>query len=87
MTTTEKKETRSNKVWENLQLVVFIGTIMGQMLVGAFYFVAQSLWLACNILALTRNFVLDRPLADKIKDGGMCGVSLALIILRAFGIY
>lgn len=87
MTTIEKKETRSNKIWENLQLVVFIGTIMGQMLVGAFYFVAQSIWLACNALALTRNFVLDRPLADKIKDGGMCGVSLALIILRAFGIY
>ena len=78
-----KKET----VWENLQLLVFAGTVSGQILVGGLYFVAQSIWLACNILALVRDFALGRPVADKIKNAGLCGMTLALIILRIMGIY
>lgn len=75
------------KVWENLQVLCLFGTILGQVLVGGLYFVAQSVWLACNVLSLSRDFVLERPLADKIKDAGLCAVTVALIILRAMGIY
>ena len=83
---TTKQDTKI-KVWENLQLVVLGGTILGQVLVGGLYFVAQSIWLACNILALIRDFVLGRPVADKVKNAALCGLTLALIILRAVGIY
>lgn len=83
---TTKEETKI-KVWENLQLIVLSGTILGQILVGGLYFVAQSIWLACNILALVRDFVLGRPAADKVKNAALCGLTLALIVLRAVGIY
>lgn len=75
------------KVWENLQLVVLFGTIAGQALVGGLYLLAQGIWLVCNITALTRNFVLNRPIADKVKDAGLTGLTVALIILRITGIY
>lgn len=78
---------KKKAIWENLQLVTLFGTILGQILVGGLYFAAQSIWLACNVLALTRDFVLDRPKADKIKNAGLCGVTVALIALRACGIY
>ena len=77
----------SQIVWENLQLVCLFGTILGQILVGGLYFAAQSVWLACNVLALVRDFALQRPLADKIKNAGLCGVTIALIVLRIAGIY
>lgn len=83
----EQKKTTNLVVWENLQLLCLFGTILGQILVGGLYFVAQSVWLACNVLALTRDFVLHRPMADKVKNAGLCGVTIALIVLRAMGIY
>lgn len=86
-TTSQKTKTTKIVVWENLQLLCLFGTILGQILVGGLYFVAQSIWLACNVLALSRDFVLHRPAADKIKNAGLCGVTVALIILRATGIY
>ena len=82
----QKKDTKT-LVWENLQLACLFGTILGQILVGGLYFVAQSIWLACNVLALVRDFALHRPLADKIKNAGLCAVTVALIILRIVGIY
>lgn len=78
---------RKVKVWENLQLLNLAGTILGQVLVGGLYFVAQSIWLACNVLALVRDFVLHRPIADKVKNASLCALTLALIILRIVGIY
>lgn len=78
---------RKVKVWENLQLVNLAGTILGQVLVGGLYFAAQSIWLACNVLALVRDFVLHRPIADKVKNASLCALTLALIILRIVGIY
>lgn len=85
----QKQESKSRKiaVWENLQLVCLFGTILGQVLVGGLYFAAQSVWLSCNVLALVRDFVLKRPMADKVKNAGLCGVTIALIVLRICGIY
>lgn len=80
-------DSRKVKVWENLQLVNLAGTILGQILVGGLYFIAQSIWLACNVLALVRDFVLHRPIADKVKNASLCALTLALIILRIVGIY
>lgn len=87
--TTPKEETKSTKIkiWENLQLVTLFGTILGQILVGGLYFAAQSVWLACNVLALVRDFALHRPTADKVKNAGLCAVTIALIVLRITGLY
>ena len=75
------------RVWENLALVSLFGTILGQILVGGLYLAAQSVWLVCNLVMLSRDFVLSRPFSEKIKDAGLVAVTLALIILRLLGIY
>lgn len=92
MTAETKKEISQEQsaktaIWENLQIIVLFGTILGQILVGGLYFIAQSVWLACNLLSLIRDFVLGRPLADKIKNAGLCGVTIGLIVLRMIGVY
>lgn len=83
----ESKSDIKIAVWENLQLLVLFGTILGQTLVGGLYLLAQSIWLACNVLALVRDFVLYRPIADKIKNAALCGLTLGLILLRIMGLY
>ena len=83
----EVKQDRKTIIWENLQVLVLMLTIAGQALVGGVYLLAQVIWMAANVIAFTRNFVLGRPMADKIKDGAMCGLTAALIILRVAGIY
>lgn len=83
----EIKQSKSEKVWENLAVLCLAGTIAGQVLVGGLYLLAQSVWLGCNILALVRDFVLHRPNGDKVKNAGLCGVTVALIILRLTGVY
>lgn len=83
----EQKKPTKIVMWENLQLGVLFGTILGQVLVGAFYFAAQSIWLTCNIIALARDIVLKRPMADKIKNASMAALTLGLIILRVMGVY
>lgn len=74
-------------VWENLQVAVLGLTIAGQALVGGVYLIAQLIWLVANVVSLSRDFVLGRPMADKIKNGGLCGLTIALIALRMLGIY
>lgn len=87
MANIEVPKTRAEVIWENLQVAVLALTIMGQALVGGLYLIAQFIWLVANMISLIRNFVLGRPMADKIKDGGLCGLTVALIALRVYGIY
>lgn len=83
----DKVNATHTRVWENLALVSLFGTILGQILVGGLYLVAQGVWLVCNLVMLSRDFVLARPFSEKVKDAGLVAVTLALIILRLLGIY
>lgn len=83
----EKEKDTRKTVWENLQVAVLMLTVAGQALVGGVYLLAQIIWMAANIIAFARNFALERPMADKVKDGAMCGLTGALIVLRLLGIY
>lgn len=66
---------------ENLQLLGLGLTIIGQVLVRFdLALVAQSLWLAANTIALGRDFYLERPWADKIKNASLLALTLALVI-------
>ena len=66
---------------ENLQLLGLGLTIIGQVLVRFdMALVAQSLWLAANAIALGRDFYLDRPWADKIKNASLLALTAALVI-------
>lgn len=78
---TNRKERKHVKFVENLQLLGLALTIIGQVLVRFdLALVAQSIWLAANVIALGRDFYLYRPAADKIKNGALCALTLALVI-------
>jgi hypothetical protein len=69
------------RIVENLQLLGLALTIMGQVLVRFdLAITAQTIWLVANIIALGRDFYLERPWADKIKNAALTGITCALII-------
>lgn len=73
-----------NKFFENLQFVVLVGLILGQCTVGSNFYVGQFIYLACNTISTFRNFALNRPIADKVKDCCCFGITLGLILFNYF---
>lgn len=81
----EVQKTTKTKVWENMQLLGLSLTIVGQVTVGIWFLVGQGLWLIANLIAVVRNFVLHRPMADKVKDITLTAITTGLIVLNLFG--
>lgn len=82
--------TTFQKVWKELNYLVLIALIVGQVIVKADFFIGQLVYLGANILSFVRCFVLKRPVADKIKDGCMLGITcglIGLVILEIFNIH
>ena len=85
-----KALTTFQKVWKELNYLVLIALIVGQVVVKADFFIGQLIYLGANILSFVRCFVLQRPVADKIKDGCMLGITcglIGLVILEVFNIH
>lgn len=85
-----KVMTTFQKVWKELNYLVLIALIVGQVVVKADFFIGQLVYLGANILSFIRCFVLQRPVADKIKDGCMLGITcglIGLVILEIFNIH
>lgn len=82
---TQEKKPLKVTIWENMQLLGLTLTIIGQVTVGAWFLVGQGLWLVANLIAVTRNFILKRAMADKIKDITLTGITIGLILLNVFG--
>lgn len=79
--TAKAPKTLKIRVWENLQLLTLALTIFGQVVVRfdwALY--AQMIWLAANVLALSRDFVLHRPMADIVKNACLTALTAGLVI-------
>ena len=73
-----------NKFFENLQYVVLAGLIVAQCVVGANFYLGQFIYLLCNLTSVVRNFALERPTADKIKDCACAAITLGLILFNYF---
>lgn len=73
-----------NKFFENLQYVVLAGVIIGQCVVGTNFYLGQFIYLICNLISFVRDFVLDRPNADRIKDCACTAITLGLILFNYF---
>lgn len=73
--------------WENTALLCFGLTVLGQCFCGSLYLLAQTIWLIANVISLIRNVVLERPTADKVRDSGLIGLCVSLIVLRVLGVY
>ena len=77
----DRKVRKHVKLVENLQLLGLALTIIGQVLVRFdLALIAQSIWLAANIIALGRDFYLYRPAADKIKNAALTALTAGLVI-------
>lgn len=69
------------KLVENLQLLGLGLTIIGQVLVRFdFILLTQVIWLIANLIALGRDFYLERPAADKIKNACLTALTAGLVI-------
>ncbi len=74
-------ETRIEKIFKELNYLVLIALIVGQCVVKADFLIGQFVYLFANVLSFSRCFILNRPLADKIKDGCCLGITCGLIIM------
>ena len=82
--------TRMQSIWKELNYIVLIALIAGQCVVKADFLIGQFVYLFANVMSFTRCFVLDRPIADKIKDGCCLGITtglIAMVILESYGIH
>ena len=83
----ENEKSTWRKVWENLQYLNLALTIAGQVIIGGSYLLGQSVWLVANIIALARDFTLQRPTADKVRDAAMTALMAGLMIFYLLGGY
>lgn len=80
----KQNKTTAQIVWENLQYFVLGLTIVGQVITNVpFYGVlaAQSVWLVSNVIATVRDFMLKRPVADKVKNICLTAITVGLVVL------
>lgn len=68
---------------ENAQYVALALTVVGQVTIGANYFVGQGCYLLANVIAVWRNVKLERPKPDKVRDWALTGITAGCIIAAA----
>ena len=76
-----KNDNKNNWKWETLGYVGLLLCVIGQITVGYWYLVAQGVYLVANITSVVRDFALDLPNANKVKDVVFTGITIALIIV------
>lgn len=82
--------TTFQKVWKELNYLVLIALIAGQCIVKADFLIGQFVYLFANAISFSRCFILERPIADKVKDGCCLGITsglIVMVILEEFGIH
>lgn len=78
-----KKLTENQKslMWEIVGYIGLILCVFGQVAVGYLYLVAQAAYLIANVSSVIRDFALNLPAANKVKDIVFTGITVALIII------
>lgn len=74
------------KFWENLQYVTLVLLIVGQCTVGSLFYLGQGVYLAANIVSVSRCFALGRPMSDKVKDCTCLAITVGLLVIKYLGI-
>lgn len=77
----ENTKNNATKALENLQYIILIGLVTGQMIIGKWYLLGQSIYLVADIISCFRCFALERPTADKVKEIVFIAITTALIIV------
>lgn len=74
------------KFWENSMYAVIVLLVIGQITVGWLFYVGQGAYLVGNIISVLRDFKMDRPKADKIKNLLFTAITIGLIMLRMLNV-
>lgn len=77
---------KNHAFWEAVGYIALVGTVAGQIIVGYWYLLAQSIFLICNISYTIRCFAIKQNAADKTKNLVFTGITIGLIILRLCGV-
>ena len=77
-----KKMWNSNLLWEIMGYVTLALCVFEQIVVGYFYLVAQFGYLSANVIGVARDFALDLPKPNKVKDIVFTAITVALIVIR-----
>lgn len=72
------------KRWDNVGYAVMALLLIGQVTVGWLFMIGQGAYLIGNMLNVVRDFKLDRPKADKVKNICFTAITVGLIILYIF---
>lgn len=73
------------KVFEVLNYLVLMLLIAGQCVVGANWMIGQFIYLAANVISVSRCWVLKRPVPDKVKDCSCTAITCGLIGMEMLG--
>ena len=74
------------KFWENSMYAVIVLLVIGQITVGWLFYVGQSAYFIGNIINVLRDFKMNRPKADKIKNLLFTAITIGLIMLRMLNV-
>ena len=74
------------KFWENSMYAVIILLVIGQITVGWLFYVGQGAYLIGNIISVLRDFKMNRPKSDKIKNLLFAAITIGLIMLRMLNV-
>lgn len=82
MKKTFKKIFNSNAFWEIVGYVTLALCIFGQIAVGYIYLVAQFAYLVANLASVVRDFKLELPMANKVRDVVFTAITVGLIVIK-----
>jgi len=74
----------NEKFWDNIGYVIMALLLIGQVTVGWLFMVGQGAYLLGNIINVIRDYRLNRPRADKVKNICFTAITVGLIILYIF---
>lgn len=70
--------------WEIIGYITLLLCVVGQITVGWYFILAQSLYLLANVVGVIRDIALKLPRANLVKDVVFAGITIALIIIKIF---
>lgn len=71
-------------IWETVGYITLMLCVIGQITVGKWYVLAQVVYLISNILGVIRDYKMQLPRANKVRDWVFTGITAALIIVAIF---
>jgi len=73
---------KTTNFFTNLAYLAIALTVIGQCTVGSSFYIGQSAYLVANIVNCTRDIILKRPRADKIKNFTFLGITIGLMLFN-----